>query len=193
MPRQHKTGPESCQAALAAMNPIPLRTASISLESGWAAVLCRREAMTSVLLFASTIASPDLVAGSSDKGPGSLRTEDHVHVTTHRAGDAILVTLRIDAGYHVNANPASNEYLIPTSIAFDGVIPERIAYPPGTPFNPAFAVEPIDVYEDTVTIAATFPPGTLDQAHDLRFTLTAQACTTQICLPPDDISGRATW
>ncbi len=191
MTTQHKTGPESCQAALRPTDRTPQRMVSICPESRWAAAFCRRAVLTVMFLFVYNIAMPDLLAGSSESG--SLRTEDHVHLTARRAGDVILVTLRIDAGYHVNANPASNEYLIPTSIAFGGVIAERIAYPPGTRFNPTFAAEPIEVYEGTVIIAATFPPGALDRAHDLRFTLTAQACTTQICLPPDDISGRATW
>lgn len=125
--------------------------------------------------------------------PGSLRTEDHVHVNARRAGDALLITLHIDPGYHINANPASEEYLIPTSIAFEGVAPERIAYPPATHFRPAFADEPIDVYESTVVVAATFLPGVLDRTLDLGFTVTAQACTKEICLPPHDITGRAVW
>ncbi len=149
MTTQHKTGPESCQAAVRPTDRTPQRMVSICPESRWAAAFCRRAAMTLLILLAYSIAAPGVLAGSSDQGSGSLRTE--------------------------------------------GISAKRIAYPPGTPFNPAFAVEPIDVYEDTVTIAATFPPGALDRAHDLRFTLTAQACTTQICLPPDDISGRATW
>ena len=114
-------------------------------------------------------------------------------MTARRAGDVVLVTLRIDPGHHINANPASHDYLIPTTIAFDGLVPEQIAYPPATAFKPVFADEPIAVYGDTVTIAATFPPGTLDSLPELRFMLTAQACTEQICLPPDDIIGRARW
>lgn len=121
MPKQHKTGSESCQAALGPTDRIPRRTASICPESRWAAGFCRRAAMTLLLLFAATIASPDLLAGSSDRGSSSLRTEDHVHVTARRAGDTLLVTLRVDAGCHVDANPASNEYLIPTSIPPDTI------------------------------------------------------------------------
>jgi hypothetical protein len=77
----------------------------------------------------------------------------------------VLVRLQIDQGYHVNANPASSEYLIPTSLAFEGVALERIAYPPAAQLKPAFADDPIAVYEGVVTIAAVFPPGTLDRLH----------------------------
>src|SRR5579864_716773 len=74
------------------------------------------------------------------------RSADHVHVSAGRAGDSILILLRIDPGYHVNANPASEEYLIPTSIAFEHVAPKRIEYPPPVLFKPAFSDETIKVY-----------------------------------------------
>jgi hypothetical protein len=42
------------------------------------------------------------------------------------ASDMLLITLRIDPGFHINANPASAEYLIPTNVAFAGIEPERV-------------------------------------------------------------------
>ena len=132
-------------------------------------------------------------AATSKEAPGSSRTEDHVHVTARRAGDALLITLRIDPGYHINANPASDDYLIATSVAFVGPVPERIVYPPGIPFKPAFADDPIEVYEGTVVVTATFTTEVLERAHDLGFTVTAQACTKVICLPPNDIAACVTW
>ncbi len=194
MPEQHKTGPESWQAARA---PPASRTSrwmpSTCREPRRAAAFCRHALLIVLFLSMCSLISPQVLAGASERASGVGRTTDHVHVTARRVGDAILVTLRIDDGYHVNANPASNDYLIPTTIAFHAPGPARIAYPSGTPFKPAFADEPIQVYEGTATVAATFPPGALDQVHDLSFTLTAQACTTAICLPPDDITARARW
>jgi hypothetical protein len=148
-----------------------------------------------ILLFLSACGfnTPRAFADTPNEAPGSSRTEDHVHVTARRAGDALLITLRIDPGYHINANPASDDYLIPTSVAFAGLVPERIVYPPATPFKPAFADEPINIYEGTVVVAASFPSGALDRAHDLGFTVTGQACTKLICLPPRDITARAVW
>lgn len=118
---------------------------------------------------------------------------DHMHVSARRAGDSILITLRIDPGYHVNANPASNEYPIPTSITFEGVAAARTAYPLTSRFKPAFSDDPIDVYEGAVVIRAIFSPATLDRVRGIGFTLTVQACTEQICLPPAEISSRAEW
>ena len=103
------------------------------------AALCRRMLLILLFLLACGFDTPRVFADTSDEVPGSSRTEDHVHVTARRAGDTLLITLRIDTGYHVNANPASDDYLIPTGVAFAGFVPERIIYPRAIPFKPAFA------------------------------------------------------
>lgn len=123
----------------------------------------------------------------------SLRTEDHVHTIARRTGDTVLVMVRIDPGYHINANPASNGYLIPTSVVFIGSLSPQIAYPPARSFKPAFSDEPLAVYEGTAMITVTFPAGSLDPLYGMGFTLTAQACTPHVCLPPADIAGRVAW
>lgn len=164
---------------------------SISMESPGAAAWCRH--MVLLVLLSAALIPAQMRAEPLNKVSARLGTADHVHATARRVGDTILVTLRIDPGYHINANPASNEYLIPTSIAFEGAAPERIGYPPATPLKPTFSEEPIQVYEGTVVISATFAPGALNQMRHVGYTLTVQACTEQICMPPDDISGRATW
>jgi hypothetical protein len=157
------------------------------------AAFCHRVLVILLFLWACAFDTPRVFADTSNEAPGSSRTEDHVHVTARRAGESLLITLRIDPGYHVTANPASDDYLIATSVAFAGPVPERIVYPAGIPFKPAFADNPIEVYEGTVVVAATFTAGMLDRAHRLGFTVTAQACTKEICLPPNDITARATW
>ena len=55
------------------------------------------------------------------------------------------------------------------------------------------AEEPIDVYDSIVIVAVTFPAHALDRIHELAFTVIAQPCTKAICLPPDEIAGRAAW
>ena len=208
MPNQHKTGPESCQGGCrvgsrASRSAAPytpravtaalVRYRAICPESRRGAAFRRYMMLTLLLLVAYRLNTPQAFAVTSNEVSDSLLTADHVHVTAHRAGDTLLITLRIDPGYHVNANPASSENLIPTSIAFEGVAPERIAYPPAIRFKTRFADDVLDVYEGSVVITARFPSGALDRTHDLGFTVTAQACTEEICLPPDDIPGRATW
>lgn len=195
MPEQHMTCAGICQAA---RRPAPPRISDLPprIRPGFcrAAAFCRRAAIAALLLLRlGGVGATDSVAAASDKVSDGFRTADHVAVAARRVGDTILVSIRIDPGYHINANPASRDYLVPTTIAFDGPVPQRIAYPPARKFKPAFTDEPIAVYEDTVAMAADFPPGALDGVRAVQFTLTAQACTEQICLPPDDIVARASW
>jgi uncharacterized protein YyaL (SSP411 family) len=120
-----------------------------------------------------------------------LRTADAVHVTgtlqTQDAHKALVVTLTLAPGYHVNAHPASFPYLIPTSLTVDGITPTRIVYPPAQVFHTAFAPDGLQVYDGTVTIVAVLPPKTSARAAALHATVRTQACTAEICLPPADI------
>ena len=194
MPKQHKMAPKSCQAVHSYQVSRACGLAIwITLCSHHVATLGRRAVLIMLLLLAFTVGSPAEAAGAAEHGSGGFRSADHLKVHARRARNGILVTLRIDEGYHINANPASAEYLVATSIAFEGVAPERIAYPPAINLEPAFADRPIEVYEGTVTIAAIFSPGVLDRQREISLTVTAQACTEQICLPPDDITTMASW
>ena len=103
-------------------------------------------------------------------------------------GDDIVVSLRIADGYHVNANPATLDYLIATRVTFDDVTATSIRYPASVAFKPDFADQAIDVYEGGVDVVARFPPGTLVKGMPVRGTATVQACDDKICLPPADLS-----
>ncbi|MDX1489124.1 MAG: protein-disulfide reductase DsbD family protein, partial [Acidiferrobacterales bacterium] len=119
------------------------------------------------------------------------KTADHVQASAQaRATEdepAIVVTLTVAKGYHVNANPASFEYLIPTSVSFDGISAARVTYPDAVPFKPSFTDETLKVYEGTPVITATFPRGTLDNLSVIRGSVKVQACNDQICLPPSEL------
>ena len=96
---------------------------------------------------------------------------------------ALVVRLSIDQGWHVNANPASLPFLIPTTVELsNGVQMERIQYPPGIAFQPAFSDETLSVYEGRVAVRAT-PPAEFD-ATSPSVAVRYQACDHQRCLPP---------
>ncbi len=71
----------------------------------------------------------------------SLDTADFVRAsgTTSLKPDheEILVTPIIAKDYHINANPATYDYLIPTSVSFQEIVPQHTSYPQATLFNPA--------------------------------------------------------
>jgi hypothetical protein len=101
-------------------------------------------------------------------------------------GDAIVVTIKVDDDFHINANPASFDFLIPTSLEFKGVKPSKIEYPKSRRFTAKFVPEGLDVYEGSVAIVAMFPKDSLKGLNVIQGIVTAQACTSQICLPPSE-------
>lgn len=118
-------------------------------------------------------------------------TSDHVHVsaTAEEAplSDRILITVAVDKGYHINANPASFDFLIPTSVKFAGLRSPEVAYPAPVRFKSTFAPEALNVYEGAVKLIASFPKDTLPKRETLRGVVTAQACDARVCLPPSDV------
>jgi uncharacterized protein YyaL (SSP411 family) len=131
-------------------------------------------------------AAPSSVAGEA---LAALDTAAHVRATGVVASrddhDELVVTLTIDKGYHVNANPASLDNLIPTILKIPDVPDVRVSYPSAVRFHPAFAVEALSVYEGVVRIGASTSRGKLKDAKPV---VRAQACDDQVCLPPADIA-----
>ena len=97
--------------------------------------------------------------------------------------DEILVTLTIDPGYHLNANPVSIDYLIPTVVTVPTAPDATITYPIGHIFKPKFSPEGISVYEGSIEIRVEAPKGRLASATSTPLRIDVQACTAQICLP----------
>jgi uncharacterized protein YyaL (SSP411 family) len=98
--------------------------------------------------------------------------------------DEVVVTLQIEDGYHVNANPASYDYLIATSLTFDRLTPTQVLYPEATLFKPSFAPVGLKVYEGKITLEASFPKGTVGTDQQISAIVSTQACNSEICLPP---------
>jgi hypothetical protein len=132
-----------------------------------------------------------LLSGTPAENSRLWDSSDFVHVvgTKRSSGkeDAVAVTLSIDVGFHINANPASLPYLIPTTLTLGGITPLRITYPVASRFKPNFANEALDVYEGTVVITAFLPKDALGQVPALGASVTVQACTEAICLPPAEL------
>jgi len=130
-------------------------------------------------------------ATATSQPPVPNQTASHVRATaTARQAvdhDEIVVTLEIEKGYHINANPASFDFLIPTSVAFGALSPQAIRYPAPISFQSRFAPDRLNVYEGTVQITASLEKGALNDLQKLRASLNAQACTETVCLPPSQI------
>ncbi len=163
--------PESWPAAVTAANLHPLH------------------AETRLVSEVDKAAAGTVVQGSSTASFRVPNTADHVHATVAISPekDEIEITLKIDSGYHVNANPASLDYLIPTSVSFEHLSPISLRYPKALSYMPSFAGRVLNVYGGVVNITATFPKGSIGKPGMVRGNIKAQACNDQICLPPADL------
>lgn len=111
-----------------------------------------------------------------------------------RAGETtrIAVQLKIDDGWHVNSHHPTYDYLIRTDLTLDqgaGFLVADIRYPAGRAEKLAFAEEPLDVYQGTVTIIASlrFSDRIPARPDTIRGTVQVQACNDQVCLAPSRI------
>ena len=129
---------------------------------------------------------------SASGQPSVLNTADHVRARGEAHGaldhDDITVTLVVDKDYHVNANPASFDYLIPTRLSIDGLSDTRVTYPAAIVIKPKFAPDGLKVYEGTVTIRAIAPKDTVVGGKPIVGNVRVQACNDEICLPPATLS-----
>lgn len=106
----------------------------------------------------------------------------------------LLVTLNIKHPYHVNANPASEKFLIPTSVTIEPVSGITFAppqYPKGIQREFAFTGgKKIAVYEGKTTIRITATPAKNLKPGEVtvRGKVHYQACDERSCYPPGDIA-----
>lgn len=116
-----------------------------------------------------------------------------------RGGDfRAAVVLDMDAGYHVNANPPSLDFQIPTVVApapAPGITWGRVTYPAGEPFTAEWAEgKPVRVYGGRTVIfiegrtATDAPPG----PAALSVALSYQGCDAATCYQPATRTLRAT-
>ena len=108
------------------------------------------------------------------------------------AASTITITIGVDDGFHINANPASLDYLIPTTLSFDELTPDAVAYPPARRFQPSFTTSSLAVYDGRITIVASFPPEALAHMPRVGAKVTAQACSDTVCLPPSTVEVAVT-
>ncbi|HVN47210.1 MAG TPA: cytochrome c biogenesis protein CcdA [Bacteroidota bacterium] len=99
------------------------------------------------------------------------------------------IRVTIANGWHINSHTPTFDYLIGTEITFQPnqkISVVDVHYPPGKKVLLGFAEQPIDLYEGTITLTASFK---IMNDHEFRSDtvrgiLTAQACNNQTCLAP---------
>jgi uncharacterized protein YyaL (SSP411 family) len=88
------------------------------------------------------------------------------------------LTLDIAPGWHINANPASESYLVATEVTAEGVPLREVRYPAPGQMHLAAVDQPLDCYDGTVVVEGEVGAGAG------RLLLTYQPCDASRCLPP---------
>lgn len=134
-------------------------------------------------------AAPRASANSPANPPADIVRADasEVEVRAGGAGEATVQVIIAD-GYHVNANPATHSFLIPTKLdvtAENGITTGAPVYPAPLTKKFAFDEKPLAVYEGTATIKLPVAAGaTVKGTHTLRAKLRVQPCDDNACFPP---------
>ncbi len=102
------------------------------------------------------------------------------------------ITVVVADGYHIQANPASSEFFVPTRLqlrARGGISSKEPKYPSGRPYRLPGMPEEFMTYEEAIVVAITLVAGELAQPGDrlLQGSLRYQACDDRSCLFPASV------
>ena len=124
-------------------------------------------------------ATPSIISGTAE-----VKTES-------KGIYAVMLQLDIADGWHINANPAGQDNLIPTTMTVDADIPlelANVAYPKGRSTRFAFSNESLNVYEGHLTIPLKLRlKSKLDKSTQVVLKLTYQPCNETECLLPQTL------
>jgi uncharacterized protein YyaL (SSP411 family) len=132
-----------------------------------------------------------LSATRSGKRPALPTGGDYVRIALRAANaesERVAIQLQIDEGWHVNANPPSLPFLVPTSVELLRAGPGQrvqVEYPPGTLFHPRFSLEKIATYRGQLELPVKLPD---DLPGAAALAVTFQACDASTCLPPETVN-----
>lgn len=104
------------------------------------------------------------------------------------------VTLSISSGFHVNANPATFAYLIPTEVTAgttEGITVSKPVYPGAVKRTFQFSNEPLAVYEGDAQIKLPLraQENAAKGARSLPLNIRVQACDHEQCFPPATLNA----
>ena len=103
----------------------------------------------------------------------------------------VILQLNIAEGWHINANLAGQDNLIPTTVTVDTDTPMEIvdvAYPKGRSVHFEFSSEPLNVYEGNLTIPLKLRlKSNIEKNTQVTLKLTYQSCNETECLLPQTL------
>jgi hypothetical protein len=137
-----------------------------------------------------------LAAGQDFRGPRgqsvSYQAPDIESIYRGRPS-TIELPFRVAAGYHINSNRPSQEYLKKTELKLDAptdIAIEKITYPQGEDRSFPFAPdEKLNVYTGDFAVKVVVRPlkTVLPEKYAIHGTLKYQACDNAACYPPKQL------
>jgi thiol:disulfide interchange protein len=123
-------------------------------------------------------------------GAANAQTVSGAIGTVARGGSVKgTVTLSIPGGLHVNSNRPNSQYAIPTSVRISavGAKTSAVSYPRGRNRKFQFSEDTLNVYEGTVSFSfnLTVPASFKGSVVRVRAVVRYQACTDEVCYPPN--------
>jgi uncharacterized protein len=102
------------------------------------------------------------------------------------------VSVVVAEGYHLQANPASEEYLVPTRLDLKssaGVTVSKVTYPSGKPYRLSGADKDLKTYDGNFEIGVSLKAssGARLGKHVLQGSLHYQACDSKTCFFPASV------
>lgn len=111
-----------------------------------------------------------------------------------KAGGSAEATVKVTvaSGYHMNANPASASYLIPTALQLQtnsDITADAPTYPAGVTKKFNFSPDPLSVYEGEVSIKVKLSAAgkTAKGEQKVGARVRVQPCNDDSCFPPRTI------
>ena len=156
--------------------------------------LRRLGAALALLLFATLPATP-IARAQVEGADAPAIPATIVHVTAApivaRAGSVAeaVIELEIEKPWHINANPPSPDYMIPTQVTLAakfGIAAGKPVYPAAQALKVGFDDKPLSVYTGhaTIRLPVSVSAAAANGRDVLRGTLRFQACNDQVCLAP---------
>ena len=105
---------------------------------------------------------------------------------------AVLVTIDIAPGFHINSVKPADPYMIATKLTIKpaaGITIGSVVYPPNKTVTEPYSPKPLLVYQGKavikvpVSVASSLKPG----HYTLSGTITYQGCNHKACYPPQNL------
>ena len=138
-----------------------------------------------------------IARGSTEPGTAEEFVTAAVYLSVDKlpaGGDChMAVLLNIKDGWHINANPAMPDFLVPTTVTLKskhGVQLVNVRYPAGKPLHVEEHDVPLLVYDGRVVISAgvRIPVAAAGKTDELELEVRYQACNDQMCQRPARIT-----